>query len=397
MSYGKPIPVLAIVGTRPDAVKMAPVVRALRAEEAFRPTLVATAQHREMLDQVLRLFDLAPDVDLDVMRPRQSLVGITTRTLERLDEVIARVRPSMVLVQGDAAPSFCGALVAFYHRVAVGHVEAGLRTRNKYHPFPEEMYRHITDVLADLHFAPTETSRENLLREGIASERIFVTGNTVIDALQQISARSVAGDELPRIPPGRRLVLVTAHRRENWGEPMYRICLALRELVERFPDIEIVFSVHRNPVVRDVVYQILRDVERVHLIEPPDYGPFVHLQKQAYLILTDSGGVQEEAPGLGTPVLVMRETTERPEGIAAGVVRLVGTGQQALVGEASRLLSDAEAHRAMAKATNPYGDGRATDRILQALRFHFGLASEPPEPFNPPPPGTLRGLPHVDT
>lgn len=384
MSRPAPISVVVIVGTRPDAVKMAPVAQALRADPAFRPILVATAQHREMLDQVLRLFDLAPDVDLDVMHPRQNLVEVTTRTLERLDQVVASTRPALVLVQGDAAPSFCGALVAFYHRVAVGHVEAGLRTRNKYHPFPEEIYRHMTGVLADLHFAPTETARLNLLCEGVRSERIFVTGNTVIDALHQISARPALDfDGLPRIPSGRRMVLVTAHRRENWGEPMRRICLALRTLVERFADIEVVFSVHRNPVVREVVYETLGDVERVHLIEPPDYGSFVHLQRQAYLILTDSGGVQEEAPGLGTPVLVMRETTERPEGVAAGVVRLVGTSRERVVAEASRLLSDPQAHRAMANATNPYGDGRATQRILHAMRYHFGLASEPPEPFDP--------------
>ncbi|MDR5682925.1 MAG: UDP-N-acetylglucosamine 2-epimerase (non-hydrolyzing) [Armatimonadota bacterium] len=386
MTRSAAIPVLAIVGTRPDAVKMAPVVQALRGDPAFRTILVATAQHREMLDQVLPLFDLAPDVDLDVMRPHQTLTEITTRTLDRLDEVFARTRPEMVLVQGDAAPSFCGALVAFYHRVAIGHVEAGLRTYDKYHPFPEEMYRHMTGVLADLHFAPTAAARENLLREGIPADRIFVTGNTVIDALHQISARPIAADALPEVPSDRRIVLVTAHRRENWGEPMRRICAALRTLVERFPDIEVVFSVHRNPIVREVVYEALGGLQRVHLIEPPDYGPFVHLQKRSYLILTDSGGVQEEAPGLGTPVLVMRETTERPEGVAAGVVRVVGTDEEVLVREASRLLSDAEAHRAMANAVNPYGDGRASARIVQALRFHFGLASGPPEAFDPPAP-----------
>lgn len=377
-----PIPVLAVVGTRPDAVKMAPVVKALEQDPNFRPVLVATAQHREMLDQVLRLFDLKPHVDLDVMRPRQSLTEVTVRTLEGLDRVLARERPALVLVQGDAAPCFCGALAAYYHRIPVGHVEAGLRTHDKYRPFPEELYRRMTAAVADLHFAPTPWARDNLLREGCDPEAVHVTGNTVIDALQAIAPR-VRPEGLPPLDPHRRLLLVTAHRRENWGEPLRRICEAVRELVARFPDVEVVFSVHRNPVVREVVHAVLGGVDRVHLVDPPDYGPFVYLEQQAYLILTDSGGVQEEAPGLGTPVLVLRDTTERPEGVAAGAVRLVGTDRDRVVSEAARLLRDPAAHRAMATATNPYGDGRAAQRILQILRVYFGLSRELPEPFRP--------------
>ncbi|GBD29480.1 UDP-N-acetylglucosamine 2-epimerase [bacterium HR32] len=377
-----PIPVLAVVGTRPDAVKMAPVVKALEQDPNFRPVLVATAQHREMLDQVLRLFDLKPHVDLDVMRPRQSLTEVTVRTLEGLDRVLARERPALVLVQGDAAPCFCGALAAYYHRIPVGHVEAGLRTHDKYRPFPEELYRRMTAAVADLHFAPTPWARDNLLREGCDPEAVHVTGNTVIDALQAIAPR-VRPEGLPPLDPHRRLLLVTAHRRENWGEPLRRICEAVRELVARFPDVEVVFSVHRNPVVREVVHAVLGGVDRVHLVDPPDYGPFVYLEQRAYLILTDSGGVQEEAPGLGTPVLVLRDTTERPEGVAAGAVRLVGTDRDRVVSEAARLLRDPAAHRAMATATNPYGDGRAAQRILQILRVYFGLSRELPEPFRP--------------
>ncbi len=386
-----PIPILAVVGTRPDAVKMAPVVKALQEDPDFRPLLVATAQHREMLDQVLKLFDLTPDVDLDVMRPRQTLAEVTTRTLEGLDRVLAQLRPALVLVQGDAAPCFCGALAAYYHRIPVGHVEAGLRTRDKYRPFPEELYRRMTAALADLHFAPTPWARDNLLREGCEPSRIFVTGNTVIDALHAIGPR-VRPDGLPALDPRRRLVLVTAHRRENWGQPLRQVCEAIRELAARFPDVEVVFSVHRNPAVREVVVPLLQGVPRVHLVDPPDYGPFVYLERRAYLILTDSGGVQEEAPGLGTPVLVLRDTTERPEGVAAGVVRLVGTDRERVVAEAARLLADPEAHRAMAQATNPYGDGRAAARILQILRVHFGLSRTLPEPFVP---ANFGSLPHV--
>lgn len=377
------IPLLLIVGTRPDAVKMAPVVRALRSDPAFAPILVATAQHREMLDQVLRLFHLQPDIDLNVMRPRQSLAEVTVRTLEGLDRVVRSLRPAMVLVQGDAAPSFCGALAAFYHRIPVAHVEAGLRTYDKYRPFPEEVYRHMTAVLADLHFAPTPRARQNLLREGVAPEHIHVTGNTVIDALLWIAPQWAGEDHVVRLRPDSRMVLVTAHRRESWGEPLRRICEALKTLADQFPDVEIVFPVHRNPIVREVVWAVLGGCDRVHVIEPPDYGPFVALERRAYLILTDSGGVQEEAPTFGTPVLVLRETTERPEGVEAGVAKLVGTDPNRIVAEASRLLTDPVVYARMANATNPYGDGRAAERIHAILRVYFGLSTRLPEPFEP--------------
>ena len=377
-----PIPVMTIFGTRPEAVKMAPVVRALGNCADFRPTVTVTGQHREMLDQVTRLFGITPDHDLDIMLPEQSLVDITTRALAGLYRVLDETRPAMVLVQGDAHTTFIGALAAYYHRIPIGHVEAGLRTADKYQPFPEEMNRRMTSALADLHFAATPAARANLLREGIAPTSIVVTGNTVIDALYAV--KDLAGippvDGLPRLD-GRRLVLVTTHRRENWGEPLREIYLALLELLERFDDLELVFSVHRNPAVRRVVRDVLHGHPRAHLIEPPDYGPWVQLMRRAHLILTDSGGIQEEATALGRPALVLRTVTERPEGVAAGTLRLVGTDRRRIVEEASRLLTDAAAYAAMAQAHNPYGDGRAAERIIQALRFYFGRSAAPPEEF----------------
>ncbi len=361
---------------------MAPVIAALRASLDFVPVVVATAQHREMLDQVLRLFNITPDRDLDVMLPEQSLFDITTRILSRLDPVLREFAPAMVLVQGDASSTTLGALAAFYHKIPVGHVEAGLRTLNRYQPFPEEMNRRLTTVLSELHFAPTARARDNLLREGIPSERIFVTGNTVIDALFQVRQRTDIALP-PGVPvlDGRRMLLVTTHRRENWGEPLRQIYLALLDLLERFPDVTVVFSVHRNPAVRRVAEEVLAGHPRAHLIEPPDYGPFVHLMSQAHLILTDSGGVQEEAPALGTPVLVLRDVTERPEGVAAGTVELVGTGRERIAERAGRLLADPRARAQMAQARNPYGDGRATDRIVGALRLWFGRTTERPDEF----------------
>jgi UDP-N-acetylglucosamine 2-epimerase (non-hydrolysing) len=373
---------MTIFGTRPEAVKMAPVVQRLREGGDFNPIVTVTAQHREMLDQVTRLFGITPDHDLDIMLPEQSLVDITTRALGGLYKVLEQTRPAMVLVQGDAHTTFIGALAAYYHRIPIGHVEAGLRTADKYQPFPEEMNRRITSALADLHFAATPAAKANLIREGINERAIVVTGNTVIDALYAVK-------DLPDMPPvdglpplaGRRLVLVTTHRRENWGEPMREIYLALLDLLERFEDIELVFSVHRNPAVRRVVKDVLQGHPRAHLIEPPDYGPWVQLEKQAYLILTDSGGIQEEATALGRPVLVLRRVTERPEGVAAGTLKLVGTDRRRIVDEAGLLLTDPAAYRAMARAHNPYGDGRAAERIVQALRYHFGRSPHPPEEF----------------
>ncbi len=376
------IPIITIFGTRPEAVKMAPVVQRLQQSVEFAPIVVVTGQHREMLDQVTRLFGVVPDRDLDIMLPEQSLVDITTRALLGLHQVLGELRPAMVLVQGDAHTTFIGALSAYYHQIPIGHVEAGLRTNDKYQPFPEEMNRRMTSALADLHFAPTPQAKRNLLGEGIREEAVFVTGNTVIDALYTVrdlpNVHPVAG-----IPPlgGRRMLLVTTHRRENWGEPLRQIYLALVDLLTQFPDVEVVFSVHRNPAVRRVVWEVLGNHPRAHLIEPPDYGPFVHLMQQAYLILTDSGGIQEEAPALGRPVLALRRTTERPEGIEAGTVRLVGTDRSRIVGEASRLFTDAAAYRRMAQARNPYGDGHAAERIVQALRYYFRRSPNRPGEF----------------
>lgn len=373
---------MTIFGTRPEAVKMAPVVQQLQRSEDFAPLVTVTAQHREMLDQVLALFAITPDRDLDIMRPEQSLVDITTRALAGLYQVLADLRPAMVLVQGDAHTTFIGALAAYYHRIPIGHVEAGLRTDDKYQPFPEEMNRRMTGALADLHFAATPAARRNLLREGMREDSIFVTGNTGIDALHAVK-------DLPGIPrvagvpalDGRRMLLVTTHRRENWGDPLREIYLALLDLLERFPDVEIVFSVHPNPAVRRTVADVLRGHPRAHLIEPPDYGPWVQLERQAYLILTDSGGIQEEATALGRPALVLRRKTERPEGVDAGTLRLVGTDRARIVGEASRLLTDPAAYRAMAQARNPFGDGRAAERIVQALRYYFKRSPQPPDEF----------------
>lgn len=374
------IRVMTIFGTRPEAVKMAPVVQRLRASDDFTPIVAVTAQHREMLDQVTRLFGIIPDYDLDIMRAEQSLADITTRAMQGLYAVIAETSPSAVLVQGDAHTTFIGALAAFYHRVPIGHVEAGLRTADKYQPFPEEMNRRMTSVLADLHFAATPGSRANLLREGIDPRAILVTGNTVIDALLAVKDRR----DIPPVrglPPldGHRILLVTTHRRENWGEPMREIYLALLDLLERFADVELIFSVHPNPAVRRVVDDVLRGHPRAHLLEPPDYGPWIQLERRATVILTDSGGIQEEATALRIPTLVLRRVTERPEGIAAGVLTLVGTDRERIVAEASRLLSDPSAYRAASGARNPYGDGRAAERIIQGLRYYFGRGERPEE------------------
>lgn len=378
------LPIMVIFGTRPEAVKMAPVVARLRESPDLRPVVVVTAQHRQMLDQVLRLFAITPDRDLDIMLPEQSLFDIATRALARLDPVLAELRPAMVLVQGDAASTMLGALAAFYHKIPVGHVEAGLRTHDKYRPFPEEMNRRLTSVLTDLHFAPTPQARANLLAEGTPPDRIFVTGNTVIDALQDVVARPDLALP-PGIPPlrGARMLLVTTHRRENWGEPLREIYQALLDLLERFADVVVVFSVHPNPTVRRVATDVLGGHPRAHLIEPPDYGPFVRLMGAAYLILSDSGGVQEEAPALGTPVLVLREVTERPEGVVAGSVELVGTSRRKIFERAARLLADPAARAAMASVRNPYGDGRAARRIVEAIRLWFGRAAARPDEFQP--------------
>jgi UDP-N-acetylglucosamine 2-epimerase (non-hydrolysing) len=365
--------VMVVFGTRPEAIKMAPVVAALRALPDVRVNIVVTAQHRQMLDQVLELFGLVPDEDLDLMAPGQSLPDLFGRILARMSEVVARRRPALVLVHGDTSTTLASALAAYYQRVPVAHVEAGLRTHDLYAPWPEEANRRLTAPLAALHFAPTEQARRNLAAEGIVAG-VHVTGNTVIDALLDV-VRRLDGDaalraqiaaRFPFLDPGKRLVLVTGHRRENFGDGFENICRALRTLAER-GDVQVVYPVHLNPNVQEPVNRVLSRVAGVHLVEPQDYLPFVFLMTRAHLILTDSGGIQEEAPSLGKPVLVMRSTTERPEAVEAGTVRLVGTDADVIVADAVRLLDDAEACAAMARAHNPYGDGAASQRIAACV------------------------------
>lgn len=362
--------VLSIFGTRPEAIKMAPVVKALSKEAGRIESVVCvTAQHRQMLDQVLSLFDIMPDHDLNLMRSDQSLAQITATSLTELDQVIRLEKPDWVLTQGDTTTAMVGALAAFYHRVKVGHVEAGLRTWDKFQPFPEEINRKIADAVGDLHFAPTELARENLLRESVNETSIIVTGNTVIDALLEVAAKDFDWDssELAAIPRDKRIILVTAHRRENFGQPFRQICQALKEIATNFADVHLVYPVHLNPNVQQVVQAELRGIENISLLEPLDYLPLVQLMKASYLALTDSGGLQEEAPGLGKPVLVLREVTERPEGVEAGTVKLVGTDKDRIVSETARLLTDSNEYERMARAVNPYGDGQASHRIVTSL------------------------------
>ncbi len=368
---------MPVFGTRPEAIKLAPVIHELRRQRgAFDVKVVVTAQHRSMLDQVLAIFDIEPDFDLDIMRPGQSLTDVTVRALNGIEKVLSEARPDIVLVQGDTTTAFVGALAAYYQRVAVGHVEAGLRTRDKFAPYPEEMNRRLVGCMADIHFAPTPRARENLRREGVAAGAIHVTGNTVIDALLWALASSKPWDVplLERLAPQRRIILVTAHRRESFGPGFERICRALAAIALRNPDVEVVYPVHLNPNVRGPVNAILGRVERVHLIEPLEYLPFAHLMERSYLILSDSGGIQEEAPALGKPVLVLRDKTERPEAIEAGTARLVGTDVDRIVSLTERLLRSRAAYRRMAHAENPFGDGRAAQRIARILRRR-GLAS----------------------
>jgi len=367
--------ILTVFGTRPEAIKMAPLVSALAVDPRFDARLCVTAQHREMLDQVLDLFDLRPEHDLDIMSPGQSLHQITSRILTGMAEVLEAERPDMVLVHGDTATTMASSLAAYYAQVPVGHVEAGLRTGNLYSPWPEEGNRRLAGALAACHFAPTEGARDNLLAENVDPGRILVTGNTVIDALLGVRDRIAADPALkarlaaqfPFLEPGRPMILVTGHRRESFGGGFERICQALARIAKTHPQAQIVYPVHLNPNVREPVNRLLRDLPNVHLIEPLDYLPFVHLMGAAHLIVTDSGGIQEEAPSLGKPVLVMRETTERPEAVAAGTVRLVGTDVDRITDEVGRLMDDPAAYEAMSRAHNPYGDGRACARILEFL------------------------------
>ncbi|MCC6765487.1 MAG: UDP-N-acetylglucosamine 2-epimerase (non-hydrolyzing) [Deltaproteobacteria bacterium] len=361
--------ILCVFGTRPEAIKMAPVVRALAARAGeFRPVVCVTNQHQEMLDQVLDLFELRVEHRLQVMTSGQTPNDVTVRVLERLPPVLADTRPAAVLVQGDTTTTFAAALASFYDRIPIGHVEAGLRTYRKDSPFPEELNRQMTTVLADWHFAPTAWARDNLLRAGVAPAAITVTGNPVTDALRWIADKVADGaDVVPALAPASRVVLVTAHRRENFGPPFVAMCEAMRAIVERHPDVELVYPVHLNPNVQEPVRRILSGVPRVHLPAPVDYASLVALLKRCTLVLTDSGGIQEEAPSLGKPVLVMRDTTERPEGVEAGTAKLVGTDRDRIVAEADRLLTDPAAYAAMAHAHNPYGDGHAGEAIVAAL------------------------------
>lgn len=381
----KKIKVMTVFGTRPEAIKMAPIVLELQKHpDVIEPVVAVTAQHREMLDQVLNLFHIKPDHDLNIMAAGQTLFDITTKAMCGLDKVLTEEKPDIVLVHGDTTTTFAGALAAYYHQTTVGHVEAGLRTHNKYSPFPEEMNRKLTGCIADLNFAPTETSEQNLLAEHVAPESIFVTGNTVIDALHHtVRDDFTFEDELLKNVDfvNKRVILVTTHRRENLGEPMRHVYKALKALTEEFDDVEIVFPVHKNPKVREVVNEELGGLDKVHLIDPLDYEPFANLINKAYLILTDSGGVQEEAPALGKPVLVLRDTTERPEAVLAGTVKLIGTDRERVYAEAKTLLTDKKEYARMAEAVNPYGDGQAARRIIHAILYHYGLADGRPDVF----------------
>lgn len=358
--------ILCAVGTRPEAVKMAPVILALQQQPWAEVRVLATAQHRQMLDQVLAFFGIEPHIDLNIMRPNQALSALTARLLLEMDEVLAAEKPDVVLVQGDTTTVMAVALACFYHRVPVGHVEAGLRTWDMQNPFPEEANRVIAGRLARWHFAPTEGSRQNLLKEGIADQDIIVTGNTVIDALLMTAEKDV--DIGVELDPGKRLVLVTSHRRENFGEPFRQVCRGLQALAQQNPEVQFLYPVHPNPNVKDVAHEFLGEVSNFVLCEPLDYAPFIAAMKRAYIILTDSGGVQEEAPALGKPVLVLRDETERPEAVEQGVVKLVGPNYDAIVQEAQRLLNDESAYRTMARGISPYGDGKASRRIVDTLR-----------------------------
>ncbi|QFG28868.1 UDP-N-acetylglucosamine 2-epimerase (non-hydrolyzing) [Pseudomonas umsongensis] len=369
------VKILTVFGTRPEAIKMAPLALALAADERFDAKVCVTGQHREMLDQVLDLFDIQPEFDLNIMKPGQDLTDVSTAILQGMKSVFSDFKPDMVLVHGDTATTFTTSLAAYYQQIPVAHVEAGLRTGNLYSPWPEEGNRKLTGALAQLHFAPTTNSRDNLLKEGIAANRIVVTGNTVIDALLDVMKRLDEDQELYAraaepgafLDPARKLILVTGHRRESFGGGFERICQALMEVAQQHPEVDIVYPVHLNPNVREPVNRLLSGIGNIYLIEPLDYLPFVHMMSRAYIILTDSGGIQEEAPSLGKPVLVMRDTTERPEAVAAGTVKLVGSDTANIVRELNKLLLDQEAYKTMSFAHNPYGDGRACQRIIDTL------------------------------
>lgn len=374
---------MTIFGTRPEAIKMAPLVKELEKREKIESIVCVTAQHREMLDQVLDLFQIKPHYDLNIMESKQSLTGITSKVLEGLEEMFDKVKPDIILVHGDTTTTFAGALAAFYKKIKVGHVEAGLRTFDKFFPYPEEMNRKLTASLADLHFAPTITAKNNLLREGIKEENIYVTGNTVIDAMNFTVNKDYVFEtkELNDIDYNKQVIMVTAHRRENWGGGIENICEALKEIVETYENVEIVYLVHLNPVVKDVVDKHLLNLDRVHLLSPLDTKETHNLMNKCYMVMSDSGGLQEEAPHLGKPVLVLRNVTERPEAVEAGTVKLVGTDKEVILKEVKKLLLDKDYYFKMSKAINPYGDGKASYRIVNSMLHYFGFNKEKTEEF----------------
>ncbi|MGE6257872.1 non-hydrolyzing UDP-N-acetylglucosamine 2-epimerase [Heyndrickxia sporothermodurans] len=379
----KKIKVMTIFGTRPEAIKMAPLVLELQKYPDTIESIVAvTAQHRQMLDQVLEIFGIVPDYDLNIMKDRQSLIDITTRGLEGLNRVMQEAQPDIVLVHGDTTTTFIASLAAYYNKIVVGHVEAGLRTWNKYSPYPEEMNRQLTGILADLHFSPTDKAANNLLKENKKAESIFITGNTAIDALKTTVKNEYTHEVLEKVGQD-RLVLLTAHRRENLGNPMRNMFRAVKRIVEENKDIQVVYPVHLNPAVREIAAEVLGNDSRIHLIEPLDVIDFHNFASRSYLIMTDSGGVQEEAPSLGVPVLVLRETTERPEGIEAGTLKLAGVDEETIYQLATELLTNHEAYDQMAKATNPYGDGLASTRIVEAIQYYFKEKKDKPNSFKP--------------
>lgn len=366
----KKIKVMSIFGTRPEAIKMAPLVKELEKRDEIESIVCVTAQHREMLDQVLSTFDITPDFDLDIMKQGQTLSDITTRALLGVDKVIKEVKPDIVLVHGDTTTTFAGALAAFYNQVAIGHVEAGLRTYNKYSPYPEEMNRQMVDCMTDMYFAPTELSKQNLLKENISEEKIYVTGNTAIDAMSTTVKENYTHPELDWLN-GDKLILLTAHRRENLGEPMRNIFRGIRRVLDEIEDIKVIYPIHKNPLVREAADEIFKNCDRVKLIEPLEVFDFHNFQNLSYIILSDSGGIQEEAPSLGKPVLVLRDTTERPEGIDAGTLKLVGTNEDTIYNETINLIRNASEYEKMSKASNPYGDGHASERIVDAIIEKF--------------------------
>ena len=378
--------IAVIFGTRPDTIKLAPIILELQKEKDFKVINIATAQHRSMLDQVLSVFKIVPDYDLNIMAPKQTLAGLSGRSIIGLDEILANEKPDLTLVQGDTTTTFIGSLASFYNHIPVGHVEAGLRTNDKANPFPEEINRRLTGVISELHFAPTDSAKQSLLKENTDPKSIFVTGNSVIDALKYsvIKDYSFTVDILNQlVAEKKKIVLVTMHRRENWGEPMKGAACAIKRLAERYPDFAFVFPVHMNPIVRDVVNPVLTGISNVHLIEPLDYLDFVNIMSKSFLILTDSGGVQEEGPHFGIPLLVLRSVTERPDAVDYGTVKLVGTDEEKIFSAATLLIDDKNEYQQMANAANPYGDGLAAERTVRIIKNYFGMTNDIVEEFHP--------------